>query len=328
MERSSGRRTVENYAIAFFIILLLTFSLPRLMPGDPVTAIYGELQAEGIELTPELEAAIKARYGLDEPLWAQFYAYFASLLNCDFGYSFIFDEPVSDLIFGHLPWTFLLLGSSLLLSKLIAIVLGIESGWRRGKKSDKALLTGLMALEGCPNFVMGLVLLLLFGVILGIAPLYGAENSTLHVSGIPRCVEILKHLLLPLSALTVTSISGSYLLMRNTMITTLNEPFILTARAKGLPDRTIRYKHAGRNAILPFVTSIGMRIGMLITGSMFIEMIFAYPGVGTLLYESILRRDYFTLQGIFFILTIAVLAANLTVDLLYKKIDPRIDDAR
>lgn len=327
MERSSERRTVENYAIAFFIILLLTFSLPRIMPGDPVTAIYGELQAEGIELTPELEAAIKARYGLDEPLWAQFYAYFASLLNCDFGYSFIFDEPVADLIFGHLPWTFLLLGSSLLLSKLIAIVLGIESGWRRGKRSDKALLTGLMALEGCPNFVMGLVLLLVFGVILGIAPLYGAENSTLHVSGIPRCVEILNHLILPLSALTVTSISGSYLLMRNTMITTLNEPFILTARAKGLPDRTIRYKHAGRNAILPFVTSIGMRIGMLITGSMFIEMIFAYPGVGTLLYESIVRRDYFTLQGIFFILTIAVLAANLTVDLLYKKIDPRIDDA-
>jgi peptide/nickel transport system permease protein len=328
MERHSVRRLLINYSIAFCIILLLTFALPRLMPGDPVTAIYGELQEEGIELTPELEAAINARYGLDKPIWVQFFDYFTSLLKADFGYSFIFDEPVSDLIFGHIPWTLLLLGSALLLSKLIAIVLGIESGWRRGKKSDKVMLAGLMAFEGCPNFVVGLVFLIIFGVILGIAPLYGAENANLNLSGIPRLCDVLKHLILPLSALIMTSITGSYLLMRNTMITTLNEPFILNARAKGLKDRKIRYNHAGRNAILPMVTAIGMSFGMLITGSMFIEMIFAYPGVGTLLYESIMRRDYFTLQGIFFILTIFVLAANLTVDLLYKKIDPRIEDAR
>lgn len=313
---------IGNYVIAFLIILSLNFLLPRMMPGDPITAICGEEVL--VEMTPELRTELMHRFALDEPLWKQFFVYLTSIVHGDFGYSYYYNAPVLKVILEALPWTLLLLGSSLILSTLLSIIMGIESGWRRGRNSDKSLLTATMVINGFPNFFIGIILLLLFGVYLGFLPLQGAKTPYSGLSGLNLLLDIARHLVLPLTALTLAQIPSSYLLMRNTMITTLKEPFVLTAKAKGLSDASVRYKHAGRNAILPIVTTTGVRVGIIVTGALFIEMIFSYPGVGLLIYNSLFMRDYPILQGAFFIVTVFVIVANFIVDSLYTKIDPRI----
>ena len=314
---------IGNYVIAFFIILTLTFFLPRMMPGDPLTAICGEEVL--VEMTPELRTEFMHRFALDEPLGKQFLIYLSSIVRGDFGYSYYYNGPVLDVILEALPWTLLLLGSSLVLSTLLSVILGIESGWRRGRNSDKSLLTTTMIMNGFPNFFTGIILLLFFGVYLGLLPLQGAKTPYSGLSGVHLLPDIATHIVLPLTALTLAQIPSSYLLMRNTMITTLREPFVQTAKAKGLSETTVRYKHAGRNAMLPIVTTTGVRVGTIVTGALFIEMIFSYPGLGLLIYNSLLMRDYPVLQGAFFIIAVFVIVANLVVDSLYNKIDPRIE---
>ncbi|MGB3459891.1 MAG: ABC transporter permease [Halobacteriota archaeon] len=315
---------IGTYAIAFLIILALIFLLPRMMPGDPLTAICGEEVL--VEMTPELRTELLHRFALDEPLWRQFFVYLTGIMHGDFGYSYYYSAPVLDVILEALPWTLLLVGSSLLLSTVLSIILGIESGWRRGKISDKSLLTTTMILNGFPNFFIGIILLLFFAVYLGCLPLQGAKTPYSGLSGIDSMLDIARHLVLPLIALTLAQIPGSYLLMRNTMLTTLKEPFVRTAKAKGLSEVAVRYKHAGRNAMLPIVTTTGVRVGIIVTGALFIEIIFSYPGVGLLTYNALFMRDYPILQGVFFIVAVFVLLANFVVDLLYTKIDPRIGE--
>lgn len=315
---------IGTYAIAFLIILALIFLLPRMMPGDPLTAICGEEVL--VEMTPELRTELLHRFALDEPLWRQFFVYLTGIMHGDFGYSYYYSAPVLDVILEALPWTLLLVGSSLLLSTVLSIILGIESGWRRGKISDKSLLTTTMILNGFPNFFIGIILLLFFAVYLGCLPLQGAKTPYSGLSGIDSMLDIARHLVLPLIALTLAQIPGSYLLMRNTMLTTLKEPFVRTAKAKGLSEVAVRYKHAGRNAMLPIVTTTGVRVGIIVTGALFIEIIFSYPGVGLLTYNALFMRDYPILQGVFFIVAVFVILANLVVDLLYTKIDPRIGE--
>ena len=313
---------ISTYAIAFLIILSLNFLLPRMMPGDPLTAICGEEAL--VEMTPELRTELMHRFALDEPLGKQFFVYLAGIVRGDLGYSYYYNAPVLEVVLEALPWTLLLLGSSLILSTLLSIIMGIESGWRRGRNSDKSLLTATMVMNGFPNFFIGIILLLLFGAYLGFLPLQGAKTPYSSLSGLSLLLDIARHLVLPLTALTLSQIPSSYLLMRNTMITTLKEPFVLTAKAKGLSEASVRYKHAGRNAILPIVTTTGVRVGIIVTGALFIEMIFSYPGVGLLIYNSLFMRDYPILQGAFFIVTVFVIVANFVVDSLYTKIDPRI----
>lgn len=313
---------IGTYAIAFLIIIALIFLLPRMMPGDPLTAICGEEVL--VEMTPELRTELLHRFALDEPLWKQFSVYLTGIMHGDFGYSYYYNALVLDVILEALPWTLLLVGSSLLLSTVLSIVIGIESGWRRGKISDKTLLTTTMILNGFPNFFIGIILLLFFAVYLGCLPLQGAKTPYSDLYGIDLMFDIAQHLVLPLIALTLAQIPSSYLLMRNTMLTTLKEPFVRTAKAKGLSKVAVRYKHAGRNAMLPIVTTTGVRVGIIVTGALFIEIIFSYPGVGLLTYNSLLMRDYPILQGVFFIVAVFVILANFVVDLLYTKIDPRI----
>ncbi len=319
---TSTRNTLVTYAIAFIIILALNFSLPRMMPGDPLTAIYGDEAL--IAMTPELKADITTRFSLDKPGWEQFGAYTASLLRGDLGHSYYYNAPAAQVILGALPWTLLIVGTSLIISTVLGVVLGIESGWRRGRKMDRALLAGLMSLNGFPDFFIGLLLLIVFGVLLGIAPLAGAVTPYAGLSGAALALDVIKHMALPVAALTLAHLSGSYLLTRNTMITVLKAPFILTARAKGLTGGAIKYHHAGRNSMLPVLTMTGIWLGRLVTGALLVEIVFAYPGIGQLTYQALMSRDYPVIQGIFLIVAVTVLLANLGVDLLYPKLDPRI----
>jgi len=320
-----SKRSVITYAIAFVLILLLNFLLPRMMPGDPLMAIYGDEAM--IAMTPDLKASLVERFALDRSLWQQFGAYIATLFRGDMGYSYYYNAPVFKVILGSLPWTLLVVGTSLVLSTLLGIVLGIESGWRRGSKTDRAMLAGLMSLNGFPDFFLGLVLLIVFGVLLGIAPLSGALTPYAGLSGLALILDILKHMALPVAALTLAHLAGGYLLTRNTMITVLKAPFMLTARAKGLSQKVLKYRHAGRNSMLPVLTMTGIWLGRVVTGALFVELVFAYPGVGQLTYQALLSRDYPVIQGVFLMVAISVLVVNFAVDLLYPKLDPRVSYA-
>ena len=220
-----------------------------------------------------------------------------------------------------------MVGTSLVLATVLGIVLGIESGWRRGSKTDRAMLAGLMSLNGFPDFFLGLVLLVVFGILLGMAPLSGALTPYSGLTGLPLLLDILKHMALPVAALTLAHLAGGYLLTRNTMISVLKAPFVLTARAKGLSAGTVKYRHAGRNSMLPVLTMTGIWLGRVVTGALFVELVFAYPGVGQLTYQALLARDYPVIQGIFLMVAVSVLIINFGVDLLYPKLDPRVSRA-
>ena len=320
-----SKRNVVTYAIALVFILMLNFLLPRLMPGDPLMAIYGDEAL--IAMTPELKAHLVERFALNQPLWQQLGAYFLALFQGELGHSYYYNAPVLSVILGRLPWTLLLVGTSLVLSTILGIVLGIESGWRRGSKTDRAMLAGLMSLNGFPDFFLGMLLLILFGVTLGVFPLAGALTPYSGLSGIALVLDVLRHLFLPVTALTLAHLASGYLLTRNTMITVLKEPYMLTAKAKGLSERILKYRHAGRNSMLPVVTRTGIWIGRMVTGALFVELVFAYPGIGYLTYEALLARDYPIIQGVFLMVAIFVLVANFLVDLSYPKLDPRVSYA-
>jgi len=321
----TGKHSLTTYSIAFFIILALNFFLPRMMPGDPLMAIYGDEAM--VAMTPTLKAHLITRFALDQPLWQQFGAYIVALFRGDLGWSYYFNAPVLKVILGSLPWTLLVVGTSLMLSTMLGIVLGIESGWRRGSKIDRAMLTGLMSLNGFPDFFLGLVLLIVFGVLLGIVPLSGAMTPYSGLSGLALVLDVLKHMALPVAALTIAHLTGGYLLTRNTMITVLKAPFMLTAKAKGLSQKVLKYRHAGRNSMLPVLTMTGIWLGQVVTGALFVELVFAYPGVGQLTYQALLARDYPVIQGVFLMVAISVLIVNFAVDLLYPKLDPRVSHA-
>jgi peptide/nickel transport system permease protein len=292
------------------------------MPGDPLSAIYGDEAL--ITMTPELKAELIQRFGLDKSLLQQFRMYLTSLIKGDFGYSYYYKTPIIDLLMGALPWTLLLVGLSLILSTFLGFILGLESAWNYGRKRDKGFLAGLMFLNGFPDFFIGIVLLLIFSVTLGIFPLSGALTPYAGYTGFKLLKDILWHLILPLSALVISEVSSCYLLTRTTVITVLGEPFILTAKAKGINDKSIMYRHVGKNSLLPIFTRTGLRAARMFTGALFVEIVFAYPGLGMLIFNSLMSRDYPVLQGIFFIVAVGVLGINFIVDMLYKKIDPRV----
>jgi peptide/nickel transport system permease protein len=320
-----NRQNLVTYFIAFLFILTLNFLLPRMMPGDPLMAIYGDEAL--IVMTPELKAHLVERFALDKSLWQQLGAYLQALFQGELGYSYYYNAPVLSVILGRLPWTLLLVGTSLLLSTILGIVLGIESGWRRGSRTDRAMLAGLMGLNGFPDFFLGMLLLIAFGVTWGIFPLAGALTPYSGLSGLALLLDVLRHLFLPVAALTLAYLASGYLLTRNTMITVLKEPYMLTAKAKGLSQRVLKYRHAGRNSALPVVTQTGIWMGRVVTGTLFVELVFAYPGVGYLTYEALLARDYPIIQGVFLMVAISVLVANFLIDLSYPKLDPRVSHA-
>jgi peptide/nickel transport system permease protein len=321
----TGKRNLATYGIALAVILALNFFLPRMMPGNPLAAIYGDEAL--VAMTPDLKAHLVTRFALDQPLWSQFGAYVAGLFRGDLGWSYYFNAPVINVILGALPWTLLVVGTSLVLATLLGIVLGIESGWRRGSRTDRAMLAGLMSLNGFPDFFLGLVLLIIFGVLLGIAPLSGALTPYAGLAGLPLVLDVLKHMALPVAALTLAHLAGGYLLTRNSMISVLKAPFVLTARAKGLSPAIVKYRHAGRNSMLPVVTMTGIWLGRMVTGALFVELVFAYPGVGQLTYQALLSRDYPVIQGVFLMVAVSVLIVNFAIDLLYPKLDPRVSRA-
>lgn len=321
MSRGWFIRRITTNILVLLAALAINFALPRLMPGSPVDRF-----AAGAKLTAEARAALIERFGLDASLWEQFQRYLLNALKGDFGLSFsYFPRPVWDLIMEALPWTLLVLTVSIVVQVSVGYLLGVISAWKAGTRTDATLQTISLAVFSAPLFWVAMVLLYIFGFQLDWFPLSGAYTvGAEYSSALERVGDILQHAALPILALSVAQYASYQLILRNNMVGVLKEPYILLAEAKGLSDQRIKHRHAARNALLPVITFLGLSFAMSISGSVFVESVFSYPGVGMLIHESVISRDYPVLQGCFLIFSLVVIVANFVVDMAYWFLDPRI----
>ncbi len=308
------------YLLAGLILIYASYSMPRLLPGDFVTAMYS---SSHVTLTADQEKEIRAYYSQQEG----FGRYLVDLLTLNWGYSYAFLTPITDLILEALPWTLLLLGSAQIISMVFGFIAGVEVAWRRGGYLEKTGVGSMTVLEGIPEIGIGVALLLIFALYLGWFPASGAEIAYASYSPLGRVWDLVRHLVLPLSTLVLAYFPGNFLLTRGSMVMVLREQFVQTARAKGLPPTRVRYAHAARNALLPMVTRFGLRIAFMVTGALVVETIYSYPGLGTLLFNAIAVRDLPLIQGIVLFSSLMVLFVNLTLEYVYGWIDPRVSHA-
>lgn len=320
--RGSGAR-VGLYLLTLVVVFSLNFALPRLMPGDPLDQL-GNPEATQFVSDNATRAAVLAYYGLDRPLLEQMTSYLGSLAHLDLGYSIRYGAPVAELIAGRLPWTLLLVLTSLGLASLLGLVGGVEAAWRRDTRVDRALVGLFVLAESVPVFVVGLVLLIVFSVRLGWLPLSGAFRPFGATAPVSAALDVLAHLALPVASLTVSLVGTKFLLVRASVVTVTAEPFLTVARAKGLSETALKYRHALRNALLPFLTQLSLQLGFAMGGAVLVETLFAYPGMGRLLFDAVAYRDYPLLQGTFLVLSASVLVANLAVEVVYRRVDPRV----
>lgn len=312
---------IGQYAIVLWIALTLNFLLPRLMPGNPIALLAGE---DVNQLTPAERSQVLEDAGLNQPLYVQYVRYMGNIATANFGYSYQNNRQITEIIGERLPWTLLLTGTSLILSTIIGVALGTQAAWRRGKRSDVGMLGFFVFLESLPSFWLGMMLVALFSVQWPIFPSFGATTTWANYKGWDYVVDVLQHLALPLTTLTIVSVSGTFLVARYSMLAVLGADYITAARAKGLKERAVLYKHALRNALLPIATVFTLNLAFAFGGATVVETVFSYPGIGRLIYEAVLNRDYPVLQAAFLMITVLVLVANILTDILYPLLDPRV----
>jgi peptide/nickel transport system permease protein len=310
-----------TFALGALIMIYMSYRLPRLLPGDFVTAMYAGSQ---VTLTAEQEAELRAYYTEQ----SGFSRYLIRLVSLDWGYSYAFLTPVSALFFGALPWTLLLMGAAHVISMCAGFVTGVEAAWRRESWAERGIVGGMTILDGVPEISTGVILLVVFALHFGWFPAAGAETAYATLSFWSQLADIGHHLALPLLTLVLAYVPGNFLLTRNSMVMVIKQSYITTARAKGLPSRRIRYAHAARNALLPLVTRFGLRLAFMVTGALVVERIYSYPGLGTLLFNAIQVRDLPVIQGVVLVSSLMVLGIILSLEIIYRIIDPRIEHAR
>ena len=315
-------RRLIFYIVAAWVALTINFAIPRLVPGNAVESIMSKFT----NLQPSAYAAIAAMLGVGHPgsIWHQYWSYLVDVSHFNLGTSSSeFPTQVSTLLGEALPWTIVLVGTATVIAFLLGTALGIAAGWRHGGGLDRAL-PGLMFLQAIPYFFFALILLEVFAVKLHVFPIAQGYGQGLipgwHWAFIGSAID---HSLLPALTIVLTSIAGWMLQMRNVMITTTGEDYVVAAQAKGLPNRRVIYTYAARNAILPQLQGFGLAIGFVVSGALVMEIVFSYPGIGLLLVNAVTSDDYPLTQGIFLVITFTVLLANLIVDLIIVFVDPR-----
>ncbi len=308
-----------RYCISFYVIVTLNFLIPRLMPGDPFIYILGE---ELYYSAPDLVEDLKAKYGLNKPLYEQYVVYLTKLLHCDWGYSFQYMQPVFDVIALRLKWTLFLLMPSIVLGTIIGMAMGSIAGWRSKSKFDIGITSTFLIIYSMPHYWLAMLFIYIFAFHLNLFPLGGICSG--ESKGLERFVDILWHMSLPVLVLTLFNASYKYLIMRNSVVQVLEEDFIMTAKAKGLKDGAILFKHVLKNALLPLVTIVALDFGFMVSGTLLVEIVFSWNGMGTLIYDAVIARDYPILQGCFLIIAICVLVANFLADIGYAILDPRV----
>lgn len=298
---------IKRTILAIPVIISMTiivFLILHLSPGEPIDLIVGP------NITPEVYESIRHKYGLDQPLIVQYFKFLGNLLRGDFGKSILQQRPVSEIIKQRLPITIRLGVTGFILSVVIAIPLGILAAVNRNTPIDYTCMTGAMLGMSLPTFWFGLLLLYFFAYKIRIFPVSGYGTW--------------RHLVLPAFALGLTDAAITARMMRSSMLEVLKQDYIRTARSKGLAEKIVVYQHALKNAMIPIVTLLGMRLGWILGGSVVLETIFSIPGLGRLMIDSILSRDYPVVQGSMIVLTSAIILGNIFADILYAVIDPRI----
>ena len=304
-------------------VVVLNFVLVHAAPGDPVETIAG---ASG-GMSDELKAQLRTQYGLDKTLPVQLGVYVGKVLHGDLGYSYFFNVPVAGLIAERVPATLLLVLSSVLAAFLVGTALGVLASRKpNGWLSQSITVLSLIGFAA-PVFWMGMMLVILFASVLPIFPVAGMRAIDASGGGLAGVIDVLHHLVLPALTLALVYLAQYSRLARASMLDVLGADYIRTARAKGVAEHVVLYKHALRNAVLPVVTMLGLQFGNVLAGAILVETVFNWPGLGRLAFESVLRRDYPTILGVLLFSAIVVVVMNLLTDLAYRLIDPRIKTA-
>lgn len=316
-------RRIALYVVTAIVAISVDFFIPRLIPGNPVNAILAKMQ--GVTVTKATIAALDEEYGVSTraSLWAQYSHFWANVLHGNLGTSTSNGfEPVSTAIRDALPWTLGLVGVATVISFVLGTLIGVLVAWRRGSWLDN-LLPATTFFQAAPYFFIAFLALDLFSTKLGWFPSTGARNDIdFPAMNWTYISDVLDHAVLPALTIVVASAAGWIVGMRNVMVTTMDEDYVLVAAAKGLHRRRVIW-YAARNAILPSVSGFSLAIGFIVSGALLTEIVFSYPGLGLLLVNAVSNNDYALLQGLFLIITLAVLAANLIADFVYVFLDPR-----
>lgn len=311
------------YLVTAWAAITINFLIPRLMPGDPVQALLARYQGQ---LDTSAVASLEALFGLDrkQSLWEQYTDYWSHLLHGDLGMSFtFFPTPVGEVIGQALPWTVALVGITTLISFALGTGIGVFAGWRRGSWTD-ALLPVTTFISSIPYFWLGLIAISLFAVKWPVFPFEGGyDDSLVPAFDWPFISSALYHGMLPGITIVLSAVAGWILGMRNMMVTVSSEDYVMVAQAKGLSERRVMFGYAARNAILPNISGFALSLGLIVGGTLLVEMVFSYPGIGFQLLKAVGAKDYPLMQGVFLIITLSVLVANLLADVLYMLLDPR-----
>jgi len=300
------------------IVVLINFTLIHLTPGDPAIILAGEAA------DPAFLARLREEFGLDRPIHEQVFAYLMKIISGDLGYSYVYRQSVADLILSKLPNTILLTATSLALASLIGVIIGAYASSKVYSLADNTI-TGISLMGySLPIFWFGQILVVVFALYLNLFPAQGMVDPRTALTGSDYVANLLHHLFLPVVALMMWQVGLIARLTRASMLEILAEDYIVTARSKGLYERVVIYKHALRNALLPVITIIGMNVGLMFAGSVLVETVFAWPGIGRLMFMSILSRDYPVIMGVFIVVSVMVVLANLVTDVLYGVLDPRV----
>jgi peptide/nickel transport system permease protein len=317
-------RRLGFYLVAAWASISLNFLLPRLMPGDPANAVFAGAQGR---LDPSTIAAMREAYGLsDDPLLIQYWSYLKGIARLDFGISTaFFPTPVLDVVKTGLSWTLLLGVVATIIAFGLGSLIGVISAWRRGGVIDSAIPPLALFIGSFPYFWLATFIVFYLGFRWSILPeAYAYELGLSPEFSWNFVSSVIWHLILPASTVVLVSLGGWILGMRNTMVSTLSEDYVSLAEAKGLSQRRVMLRYAARNALLPNMTSFGMSLGFVLSGSLITESVFNYPGLGNQLVRAVRLLDFPLMQTLFLFITISVLVANLLVDLLYLRLDPRV----
>jgi peptide/nickel transport system permease protein len=306
--------------VTIFIVIVMNFFLFRIMPGDPIRVLIRnpKISADALE-------RVREQFGLNEGRLMQFWIYLRDLFSGDLGTSFNYRQPVIDIIMERIPATVLLVGTATVLSIVIGVFLGVIFAWKRGTKLDIFGLSFSLVLYSMPTFWVAIIMVMIFSVYWKIFPLGGTGMPGMIYSSVwAQMASQLRYLFLPATTFALILIGEYVLIMRSSLLEVMREDYMLTARAKGVSNRSMLMKHAMPNAMLPVVTLIAINLGFIVGGAIQIETVFSWPGLGRLMYTALTNRDYPILQGLFLLITIAVIAANFCADILYRYLDPRV----
>lgn len=309
---------IARFVVVLIVILTINFALPRVLPGDPIQNLLGERAT----YNPSYLIELRERMGLGGPLHEQYWRYLSNLAAGDLGYSFTFTRPVSDVLGERLGWTLLLVAPSVLLGALLALAFGTLAGWYRSSRLDLSLTSLSMLTHSMPHYWIAMLAVVVFAYHLDWFPL--GHVSIQDSAGLAYCGDVLWHLALPLAVLTLFKASYDFIIVRNTVVSVSGEDHVLIAQSRGVQGPALLWRHVVRNSLAPLLTVTALQFGNIFAGALMIEIVFSWPGMGTVIYDAVAGRDYPLLQASFLLIAVCVITANFLADLAYARLDPRV----